>query len=190
MRKDLVYDVGLHRGEDADFYLRKGFNVIGIEANPALIARASIRFRDEIACGRLHIIDGAVAPASAGDKIVFHVNTINSIWGTTKTEWALRNESRGFPSEQTEVNRVDIVGVLRSHGIPFYLKVDIEGADRFVLEELKAFNDRPRYVSVESEVNDFDELKAEMDLLKSLGYVKFKVVQQETIPGKKSKPSP
>jgi len=28
----LIYDAGMHRGEDAEFYLKKGFRVVGIEA--------------------------------------------------------------------------------------------------------------------------------------------------------------
>ncbi len=33
---DLIYDVGMHKGEDADYYLKKGFRVIGFEAIPEL----------------------------------------------------------------------------------------------------------------------------------------------------------
>ncbi len=29
MRDDLIYDVGMHTGEDTEFYLRKGFRVVG-----------------------------------------------------------------------------------------------------------------------------------------------------------------
>ena len=31
---DLIFDVGLHRGEDTEFYLKKGFRVVAFEANP------------------------------------------------------------------------------------------------------------------------------------------------------------
>ena len=30
----LIYDVGAHKGEDTEYYLRKGFRVIAIEAMP------------------------------------------------------------------------------------------------------------------------------------------------------------
>jgi hypothetical protein len=73
--------------------------------------------------------------------------------------------------------------LFRTHGIPFYLKIDIEGADHLVLEELQEFNDRPRYVSMEAEKIDFARLTAELETLKDLGYIAFKPVQQESIPG-------
>ena len=33
---NLIFDVGLHTGQDTAFYLKKGFRVIAIEANPLL----------------------------------------------------------------------------------------------------------------------------------------------------------
>ena len=52
-----------------------------------------------------------------------------------------------------------------------------------MLESLKQFDDRPRYVSIESEKVDFDALTADLGLLRELGYTKFKPVQQAAIPG-------
>ena len=187
MKENLIYDVGLHKGEDTDFYLRKGFQVVSIEADPDLVANAMIRFQDAIARGKLQVIEGAIAPAYEGDKVIFYANAKQSVWGTIEANWATRNEMLGCPSERTEVKRVDIVEIYRRYGIPLYLKVDVEGMDRFVLEELKVFDDRPQYVSLESEKLDFNQLTAEMDLLRSLGYTKFKVVQQASIPGSEIK---
>ena len=44
VREDLIFDVGLHKGEDAAYYLRKGFRVVGIDANPDLIEWNKKRF--------------------------------------------------------------------------------------------------------------------------------------------------
>ena len=29
----IIFDIGMHRGEDTDFYLKKGFTVVGVEVN-------------------------------------------------------------------------------------------------------------------------------------------------------------
>jgi predicted RNA methylase len=42
--KDLVYDVGLHNGDDTAFYLHQGFRVIAIDADPRAAAAAKQRF--------------------------------------------------------------------------------------------------------------------------------------------------
>jgi predicted RNA methylase len=42
---DLVYDVGMNNGDDSAFYLRAGFRVVAVEANPLLCRAAESRFR-------------------------------------------------------------------------------------------------------------------------------------------------
>jgi FkbM family methyltransferase len=183
LRPNLIYDVGLHRGEDTDFYLRMGFDVVALEANPELVAQCKTRFEDAIARGRLRIIEGAIAPASAGEKVIFFKNPKASLWGTIDQSWAERNVKLGYASERIELRRIDIVEVYRTFGVPFYLKIDVEGVDRLVLDSLRQFEARPRYVSIESEKVDFAELEVEMELLRNLGYTKFKPVQQAAIAG-------
>ena len=57
----IIFDIGMHRGEDTDFYLKKGFTVVGVEANPALVQECRKRFQSQIENGQLHIIDKAIA---------------------------------------------------------------------------------------------------------------------------------
>ena len=45
-RSNLVFDVGLHRGEDTRFYLAKSFDVVAVEAMPDLARRAAEELRD------------------------------------------------------------------------------------------------------------------------------------------------
>ncbi len=59
-KKNLIYDVGLHKGEDTDFYLKKGFDVVAFEANPDLVKHCKERFINEIQTGQLVIVEGAI----------------------------------------------------------------------------------------------------------------------------------
>jgi hypothetical protein len=36
MDGNLIYDFGMHDGADTDYYLRKGFRVVAVEADPLL----------------------------------------------------------------------------------------------------------------------------------------------------------
>ena len=182
MDADLVYDVGLHRGEDTAYYLKKGYRVVAFEANPELVAHCSRRFSDAIADGRLHIVEGAIAPPSAGPTVTFYRNAM-SIWGTIDDEWVTRNEKIGFGSTTVEVGRVDVADAFATHGVPYFLKIDIEGADTLVLDALQAFEARPQYVSIESEKVHFPDLVRELEMLGALGYTTFRPVQQRTVPG-------
>ena len=61
MDPKLVFDVGMHRGEDTAYYLHKGFRVVGVEANPAMAGHLRSRFRLEIASGALQLLEIGVA---------------------------------------------------------------------------------------------------------------------------------
>src|ERR1700760_1989536 len=182
---DLVFDVGMHKGEDTEFYLKKGFEVVAFEANPDLVAHCTRCFREHIARGRLHIVEGAIAPETAGERIAFYKNVQKSVWGTIESSWADRNQRLGTDSVKIEVARTDVASVLRNYGTPYYLKIDIEGADHVVLQELQKCNDRPCYISIEAEKVDLGQLRATLSMLKALGYTSFKAVQQATIPDMK-----
>jgi FkbM family methyltransferase len=176
---DLIYDVGAHKGEDTGFYLGKGYSVVAIEALPDLAKGIEARFHEEIDAGRLIVICAAVAPEAG--TVEFFVNRHNSVWGTINAAWAKRNEGLGAPSDIHRVAAVRFDDVLREHGMPYYLKVDIEGADLLCLEALRQFSSRPRYVSIESEMVRWDSLCQEFALFQSLGYEDFKVIKQGAV---------
>jgi FkbM family methyltransferase len=178
---DLVFDVGLHRGEDTAFYLAMGYRVVAFEADPGHVADCRERFDAELSDGRLTIVEGAIAEAGI-ESIAFFRNTANSSWGTTDGEWVGRREATaGF--ERVEVGTVDFPAALKKYGVPQFMKIDIEGADRLCLEALRDCGARPRFVSIESDKLSFNEVKNELELFDELGYKRFAVVQQAGVPG-------
>lgn len=191
---DLVYDVGLHRGEDTDFYLKKGFRVVAFEANPDLVNECRLRFQEFIDQGRLTIVQGAIVePAvlqSGQARIRFYRNETGSAWGTIRSEWAERNEKLGTSMGMIEVDVIDFEATLAAHGIPHYMKIDIEGCDDICLKSLEAFRERPDYISIESNKTSFSGIRDEVDLLASLGYDGFQAVEQTGIPDTQVPPQP
>src|SRR5438105_4006448 len=83
MKDDLVFDIGMHKGEDTAFYLKKGYRVVAIEADPDLAAMCRKRFQSHIEDGSLHIIEGAIVAKDDLRKgtVKFYKNQ-RSIWGT------------------------------------------------------------------------------------------------------------
>ena len=59
---ELIYDIGMHEGEDSKFYLLKGFRVVAVEADPELCRVAAERLGQFTATGQLTIINRAIAP--------------------------------------------------------------------------------------------------------------------------------
>lgn len=176
---DLIFDVGMNNGEDTAFYLAKGFRVVAVEANPDMCRLAAERFRRELEKGRLTIVPKAVAAQSG--TITLWVNRQNDEWSSLSQVYVSRNERVGAPSTELQVPAVRFDELLREHGIPYYLKIDIEGMDHLCLEALQNFSRRPRFVSVEtSGTNDFDYTRDLFARLDALGYSAFKLVDQRT----------
>lgn len=72
--KDLIYDVGMHTGEDTEYYLKKGFRVVAFEANNELVEENKKKFSKPIAEGTLVIVEGAIVGDPTVKKVRFYKN--------------------------------------------------------------------------------------------------------------------
>jgi FkbM family methyltransferase len=191
---DLIYDVGLHKGEDAEFYLRKGFRVVAFEADPELVVCCRTRLKEFIDSGQLTIIEGAIVGPDlirTGHKTVqFYKNNDISVWGTVRAEWAERNARLGTSSNVIEVEAINFADAIREHGLPHFMKIDIEGCDTVCLGALIDFEERPTYISIESDKTSFGNIEREIDLFIKLGYTSFQAIEQSRIPRFQSPPYP
>lgn len=168
-RPDLIFDVGMHNGDDTAFYLAKGFSVVAVEANPLLAQEGERRFRKEITSGKLTILNIGI-----GDKIgtfPFYVNGQHSEWSSFDKEIG----SRVSLKETIDVPMNTLEQTLKTFGVPYYLKLDIEGYEFIALRQLAALSVKPKFVSIE---NGFPEMVA---FLSSLNYTKFKFINQATV---------
>jgi len=179
MNNDLIFDVGLHVGQDTAFYLSKGFRVVAIEANPDLCELAEKRFESAIRDQCLTIVNKAIAREPG--SMTFYRNLDSSFWGTIDPEWADRNIRLGTRNESITVEATTMPELLRQFGVPYYLKIDIEGLDMVALEGLRTTASRPRYVSIESDKDSFKALRREIKTFVELGYNRFKIVDQSRV---------
>ena len=87
--------------------------------------------------------------------------------------------------EEVEVEAVTFDDVLREFGVPYYMKVDIEGLDMACIEARHRVSERPRYLSVESAITSgiasFEDGFAELAHLWVLGYRRFKYIDQTNL---------
>ncbi len=172
MNEHLIIDVGMHIGKDTEFYLKKGFEVVAIEANPTLVQTARTRLDEYLSSGRLTIYNLAIAPLDG--EIDFFVSDKHDDWSTTSKHFVELHE-RLYSANYSviKVKCTTFERILKDCGIPYYLKIDVEGTDTLCLQELLRFDERPRYVSIE-----VGPTFKELSLLWELGYRKFKVVNQ------------
>lgn len=180
--KKLIYDIGMHSGRDTEFYLKKGFNVVAVEADAKHVANAKKKFEKEIEEGSLVIIDKAIAPAGV-DEITFYINDKFDDWGTIRPDW-----NRGMSSDfkTVTVKTVQLQNIIEKHGMPYFMKIDIEGADMLCLQSLQQMNASPEMLSIELLTpSNYKDKKVDcleiICSLYALGYRKFKVSDQSKL---------
>ena len=176
MGNSLIIDVGMHTGRDTDFYLKKGFDVVAIEANPKLVESARSKFKDALSNKNLVLYDVAIADHKG--EIDFYSNDEKDDWSTISKDQAKRCESLGTHNTVMRIKCTTFEEILGQHKVPYYLKIDIEGVDLLCLEALKAADQKPRFISMEAALGSGDEVFSEIALLWNLGYRQFKVVNQ------------
>ena len=60
----------MHEGQDSEFYLKKGFKVVGVEADAELCSQAASRFADAVRDERLVIVnDGGGGDGGRADLL-------------------------------------------------------------------------------------------------------------------------
>ena len=168
----IIFDLGMNNGDDTAHYLRLGFDVIALEANPALCEAAEKRFAAEMGEGRLTVLNAAIWE-KAGET-TFFINLDNDHWSSLDVGWAGRDSSR---CRRIDVQCVTLPDLFGEFGVPHYLKIDVEGVDHIVLSQLRDHELRPLYVSVE----DCRFGLQYMETLSSCGYDRFKLLDQSTV---------
>lgn len=169
---DLIIDLGMNNGDDTEYYLKKGYRVVAVEANPSLCERAEKRFQEAIDSKRLKIYNVAIWTDYA--KKPFYVNLENDHWSSLDIGWAGRD---GSSYVEVQLDCIPIKHLFAHHGVPLYIKIDIEGADDIVIKQLNESEYVPLYLSVEDCRFGYEYLEA----LKGLGYQAFKLLQQSSV---------
>ena len=166
MNECLIYDIGMHVGQDTAYYLQQGYRVVAVEANPLLASQGRVRFREAVDAGRLVIENAGIADeAQAAD---FWICEDKSEWSSFDREVASR---RGYGHHAVSVNCVRLSDLIRKHGHPHFIKIGVKGSNETCLRHLTV-DLAPEYISVES----YGE-QTVRDLA-ALGYRRFKVIDQ------------
>ena len=153
MKKKVIIDLGVHRGEDSNFYLKKGFRVIGVEASDELVEILQQKFKEQINGNDFKILHYAIT-GEDNQTVTFYQNTGNSVWGTIFEDWDDRNKKLGTSSVLKTVKSIRLNTLIQQELATDetleYVKIDIEGADMIALKSLQDSEYRPKYLSWES----------------------------------------
>jgi FkbM family methyltransferase len=170
MDRNLIFDLGMHYGYDTEFYLKKGFKVIALEANPRMIdhARKNLLIRAAEEEGKLGIVPMALWH-QGGQTVSFFVNPVKDDWSSVERKWA---EKGAHQSQEITVATITLEEMFEKLSVSYYIKCDIEGADVVFSQQLVKQKNLPGFVSAEA---SDAEIHAHFV---SAGYDRFQIVNQ------------
>lgn len=167
----VIYDFGMNEGLNIDYYLKKGFPVVGVEANPLLCKEVASEFSMAIKSGQLRIENCALSNSSSSELVDFYIHKFHSVLSQFPQP-ALCDIHNFNPIKIKQRKASDII---KQYGEPYYIKIDIEHCDHVILLDLFANNIKPPYLS--SEIHKVDVFA----ILLAMGYETFNLVDGPSI---------
>jgi FkbM family methyltransferase len=169
----LIFDIGANMGNYAALFAKRGAKVIGFEPQPFCFRFLKLRFMFNSKVS-LH----ALAVGERESKMEMNVSSAHTLSSLNK-DWidkvsaSERFKPHGQPSwsEKIQVNVTTLDKLIAAHGIPDYIKIDVEGFEKNVLAGL---NRKVKTISFEFTL---PELKADaidcVNKLSSLGTYEY-----------------
>ena len=139
-RGDLVFDVGAHVGDRVASFLRLGAKVVAVEPQPALASTISVLYEHGFAAyfpGGSVVVERKAVGRKTGE-VELMINTDNPTISTASN--AFIHAARDAPGWQGQrwdksirVPMTTLDALIAEHGVPAFIKIDVEGFEEEVL---------------------------------------------------------
>lgn len=155
---DLIFDIGANQGFKSDVFLRLGAKVVAVDPDSANHQTLRERF-DRLRWRPKPIMLVQKAVSDSNVPQVLWIDERGSAKNTLSRKWveilekdvSRFGEQLGFDSSE-EVEATTLEDLMIAYGVPFFVKIDVEGHEADVLKGLK----RPvRYLSFEVNLPEF-----------------------------------
>lgn len=173
---ELAFDIGAHVGDRAACFARLGARVVAVEPQP-LLARIAGAFG-----GRAVRVERCVLGARDG-RVTLRLNTANPTVATASDAFVAAAEGApGWEGQRWDaairVRQTTLDALIARHGMPDFIKIDVEGHEAEVLAGLS----RPvRALSAEFTTIQRDVALAAVARMEALGYRAFGAALGESL---------
>jgi FkbM family methyltransferase len=155
---NIIFDIGANEGFKTDIFLRLGARVVAVDpddANQDILRQRFLKYRlvpKNVSIERRAVSDRITVKTMWIDAPGSAKNTLSRKWVET-----LRDDQKRFGQPlqfryKREVETTTLERLMETHGIPFFIKIDVEGHEPSVLHGLN----RPvPYLSFEVNLPEF-----------------------------------
>lgn len=174
---DLVFDVGANMGNRSKIFLEIGANVIAFEPQPYCSEFLSTAFRG---IREFTLIKSALSDIKA--QATMHVSNTHTL-STIDIDWLNRMHEGGrFHDQkwdkQVPVHTITLEQAIREHGIPSFIKIDVEGHE---LNVIKGLFQPIKFISLEFASESLDRTFMCLDHLDTIAKYQYRVSFSESM---------
>ena len=174
-----IFDIGANNGQNLNYFLEKADIVVAIEANINLVKKIQSDFKQFVDSGKLIIENVALTNNENIKQIDFYISKVDDVLSTVYPD-----DINKFYKQQVRCDKASLLiqKYLKDYNISEieYIKIDIEGADKLVLDDLLKHNILAKNLSVECQEPEV------LELLLNSPYKSFKFVEGGGVTFKKN----
>lgn len=128
---DLCFDIGANRGDRTEILRRTGASVVAVEAQSHLSKVLKKRFAGD---RKVQVVHAAVSPEE--DTVHLMMAAEADTVATLSSHWTTGRFSGFSWDAMEEVPTVTLDALIQRFGRPCFIKIDVEGYEKYVLETL------------------------------------------------------
>jgi len=174
-----IFDIGANKGQNLSYFLDKADIVIAIEANTNLVKQIKSDFKQFIDNEKLIVENVALTDDENVKNIDFYISKVNDVLSTLYPD-----DISKFYKQEVRCEKASLLinKYLKKYDISQieYIKIDIEGADDLVLNDLLKNNILCENLSVECHKSEV------LELLLNSKFKSFKFVEGGDVTFKKN----
>lgn len=125
----LVFDIGANKGHKTNALLKMGYRVVAVDPEKKSIETIEYRFNTYKS---ITIENKAVGAKE--DKLTLHITASRSGLNTLSKDWVASKNTNFNNSYLVDVTTLD--NLIKKHGLPYFIKIDVEGYEIDVLQGL------------------------------------------------------
>ena len=146
--------------------------MVAVEANQELCLQISNKFAEEIKQGKLVVERYVLCDSEDQDEVAFYIHKTNHVL----SQFPRPKDELIHNFDQVLIPSITPAKLIRKHGDPHYIKIDIEHFDAQILRSLFQNHIRPPYISAEAHTAEVFSL-----LVTQGGYDAFKLVDGASV---------